>query len=332
MRESTQTVANHKIQIRGRKAAACAAGWLIFAQLLPVRLSSILGVSAAWGIQRSYPTFAGWRIPIPLVAQYEIPMKLRSHRAESALGERRTASFEGRKPESIVSTPSAESRAGYSLFDIYQWISTEAQEAFNRASRRRHFSDGCRIYSQSEPGDDMYRIVSGDVRMSVLRHDGREALHSLLEPGSCFGICSMLDGAPRHHTTTADGDVEVQILRRDACERLRSEHPSFGDGLIRHMSRHTRLLCEYFASSTLDELPCRVALRLLKASTPAVTGSKVCRVVRLSQSEIALMVGASRQAVNRVLQRFQDDGLISIDYGSVHVHDIDRLRSVVSAI
>jgi len=97
------------------------------------------------------------------------------------------------------------------------------------------------------------------------------------------------------------------------------------------MSRHTRLLCEYFASSTLDELPCRVALRLLKAHTTAVTGNKVCRIVRLSQSEIALMVGASRQAVNRVLQRFQDDGIISIDYGSVHVHDIDRLRSVVSA-
>ena len=256
-------------------------------------------------------------------------MKMRSHRAEPLLRDLRTASLEGRKPDS--SAPTEPSQAGYSLFDIFQWMSNDAQKSFTRASRRRHFSDGCRIYSQSESGDEMYRIVSGYVRMSVLRHDGREALHSLLEPGSCFGICSMLDGAPRHHTTTADGDVELQILPRDACERLRAEHPSFGEGLIRHMSRHTRLLCEYFASSTLDELPCRVALRLLKAHTTAVTGNKVCRIVRLSQSEIALMVGASRQAVNRVLQRFQDDGIISIDYGSVHVHDIDRLRSVVSA-
>lgn len=258
-------------------------------------------------------------------------MKSRSHQAEPLLRDMRRASFECGNPQATVTDRSGETPAGYSPFDIFQWLSAEAQESFNLAARRRHFSDGCRIYAQSETGDDMFRIVSGYVRMSVLRHDGREALHSMLEAGSCFGICSMLDGAPRHHTTTADGEVELQILRRDACVRLRSEHPSFGEGLVRHMARHTRLLCEYFASSTLDELPCRVALRLLKAHTTIITGNKLCRVVRLSQSEVALMVGASRQAVNKVLQRFQDDGLISIEYGSVHLRDIDRLRAVISA-
>src|SRR5262249_47997978 len=150
------------------------------------------------------------------------------------------------------------------------------------------------------------RIVSGSVRMSVLRRDGREALHSVLGPGDCFGICSLLDEAPRHHTTTANGPVELQVLRRDACERLRSQHMSFGDGLFRHMSRHTRLLSDYFVSSTLDELSCRVALRLLKAQKPSVVSRHGIRLtVHLSQSEIALMVGASRQAVNKVLKKFQ---------------------------
>ncbi len=258
-------------------------------------------------------------------------MKLRSDRAESLLRDMQSGSFGGAKSESTVSDQFGEHRAGYPPFDIFQWLSTEAQESFVRAARRRRFSNGSRIYSQSEPGDAMYRIVSGSVRMSVMRHDGREALHSLLEPGSCFGICSMLDGAPRHHTTTAHGDVEVQVLRRDACEHLRTEHASFGEGLIRHMSRHTRLLCEYFASSTLDELPCRVALRLLQAHARVVTGNKIRLIVRLSQSEIALMVGASRQAVNKVLQRFQDEGLVTIEYGSVLIHDIDRLQSIVTA-
>jgi CRP/FNR family transcriptional regulator, cyclic AMP receptor protein len=257
-------------------------------------------------------------------------MKMRSHPADPLLRDLHAPAEEAGKRESDVSDRFGEHRAGYSPFDIFQWLSVEAQEAFVRVARRRHFPDGSRIYSQSEPGDAMYRIVSGSVRMSVMRDDGREALHSLLEAGSCFGICSMLDGAPRHHTTTADGDVEVQVLRSDACERLRAEHPTFGEGLIRHMSRHTRLLCEYFASSTLDELPRRVALRLLMAHSKVVRGNKTRLIVRLSQSEIALMVGASRQAVNKVLQRFQDEGLISIEYGSVHVHDIERLQSVTS--
>jgi CRP/FNR family transcriptional regulator, cyclic AMP receptor protein len=234
----------------------------------------------------------------------------------------RPALFEGEKQ-----VPRASDRAS-KPFDIFRCLTTEAQEAFNLACRRRHFADGCRIYAQSEPANEMYRIVSGSVRMSVLRHDGREVLYLVLEAGDCFGVCSMLDRAPRHHTTTASGDVEVQILRREACERVRSQHGSFGDGLIRLVSGHTRLLSEYFVSSTLDELPCRVAQRLLKAQKPnMISGRGIRLTVRLCQGELALMVGASRQAVNRVLQKFQEDGLISIEYGRVQVHDVDRLRS-----
>jgi CRP/FNR family transcriptional regulator, cyclic AMP receptor protein len=241
----------------------------------------------------------------------------------------RSGLFESARPEPTVSGRAAKPRAGHSPFDIFQWLSSEAREAFDQAARRRHFSDNCRIYSQSEPGREMFRILSGSVRMSVLRHDGREALHSVLGAGDCFGICSLFDEAPRHHTTTANGDVELQVLRRDACERLRAEHASFNDGLIRHISGHTRLLSDYFVSSTLDELSCRVALRLLKAQKRTVIGGNLTRfTVHLSQSELALMVGASRQAVNKVLKAFEDLGLISIEYGCVQVLDVDRLQSV----
>jgi CRP-like cAMP-binding protein len=174
----------------------------------------------------------------------------------------------------------------------------------------------------------MYRIVSGFVRISVLRDDGREALYLVLGSGDCFGICSLLDAAPRHYTASAKGDVEVRVLRREVCERLRSNHASFNEGLIRHVSRHIRLLSEYFANYTLDELSCRVALRLLKAQKSTMARAHAIRVtVRLSQSEIALMVGASRQAVNKVLRRFQEDGLIFLEYGRVQILDVERLQS-----
>ena len=253
-----------------------------------------------------------------LQADHEVAPTIRPAAIPAAL-------YDARNLKSKGSARSSKAGTG---FDIFQWMSTDAQQDFSLASRRRRFADNCRIYSQSDPGTDMYRILSGSVRMSVLRHDGREALHSLLEAGDCFGICSMLDGAPRHHTTTANGNVEVQVLGHDACEHLRTQHPSFSDGLIRHMSRHTRLLSEYFVSSTIDDLPCRVAMRLLKSQkSDLVRGLGTGLTVRLSQSEIALMVGASRQAVNRVLQRFQDHGLITLEYGRVQVHDVDGLKS-----
>jgi len=245
----------------------------------------------------------------------------------------RTAVFDVDVPRSRVGNRYSKPPRGYSSFDIYQWLSKESQEAFSLACRRRHYSDSCRIYSQSELPNEMFRLVSGSVRMSVLRQDGREVLYQVLEPGDCFGVCSLLDRAPRHHTTTASGDVEVQVLRREACERLRSQDACFADALIRQVSRHMRVLSDHFVSSTLDELSCRVAQRLLKAQKPGVVkGSAISVTVRLGQGELALMVGASRQAVNRVLQRFQDEGLISIEYGRVQVHDIEGLRSSARAV
>jgi CRP/FNR family transcriptional regulator, cyclic AMP receptor protein len=238
--------------------------------------------------------------------------------------------FEADKPSIEAGDRDAKKPTGSSPFDLFQWLSTDAQQAFVVAARRRSICDNCRIYTQAERGNEMFRIVSGSVRMSVLRHDGREALHSVLQPGDCFGICSMLDDEPRHHTTTANGNVELQVLRRDVCERLRTQHPSFADALFRHMSRHTRLLIDYFVSSTLDELACRVAMRLLKAQKPLAIGGAPNRLtVDLSQGELALMVGASRQAVNKVLQKFQEEGLISIEYGCVQVLDVARLQSLI---
>jgi CRP-like cAMP-binding protein len=187
---------------------------------------------------------------------------------------------------------------------------------------------------QSEPGNEMYRIVTGSVRMSVLRRDGREVLYLVLEPGDCFGIDSLLDGAPRPHTAIASGSVELQVLRRDMYERIRCHHASVSDGMIHLISRHVRLLSEYFVSATLDELSCRVAQRLLQAheqSTNSV-GRAVGPTVRLTQGEIALMVGATRQSVNKVLKSFQDEGFISIEYGRVQVLDIARLRSATLAL
>jgi CRP/FNR family transcriptional regulator, cyclic AMP receptor protein len=245
----------------------------------------------------------------------------------------RTPVFDVSVPTARVDNRYSKSRGGYASFDIYQWLSTESQEAFSLACRRRHYSDSCRIYSQAEAANEMFRLVSGSVRMSVLRQDGREVLYQVLEPGDCFGVCSLLDRAPRHHTTAASGDVEVQVLRRDACERLRSQDACFAEALIRQVSRHMRVLSEYFVSSTLDELSCRVAQRLLKAEKSGVAnGGGISVTVRLGQGELALMVGASRQAVNRVLQRFQDESLISIEYGRVQLHDMEGLRSAARAV
>lgn len=229
-----------------------------------------------------------------------------------------------RSDEPIVATSSP--------FDMLQWLPAHARETFDRTAYRRSYADGNRIYVQSEAGTEMFRLLSGSVRLSVLRDDGREVLYLIFEPGDCFGSSSLVDGGPRPQTASAQGAVEVQVLQREAFERLRVAYPCFNDAIARLICRHLRLLSEYFVSSTLDQLSSRVARRLLEASKSfGVRTDRGVRLnMRLPQSELALMVGASRQAVNKVLQGFQEEGLVTIEHGTWLIHDTVRLRHLIA--
>jgi CRP-like cAMP-binding protein len=215
-----------------------------------------------------------------------------------------------------------------SPFDLFQWLTPEARCAVADAARTIRLPARGTIYTQSEPGQEMYRIVHGTVRLSVMQKDGRELLYQLFEPGDCFGTSSLVDGEPRPQTAEARDAVTLQVFDRDSMRRLRSAHPSVNDALLRLLSRHMRLLSDYFAGSMFDELACRLAQRLVDTVGSfgiAVEGGLMLSTP-LSQSELALMVGTSRQSVNRTLHDFRQAGLIETANGRLMITDLDRLR------
>ena len=210
---------------------------------------------------------------------------------------------------------------------MFQWLPDEVQTAFNAASRTRSYRHGERIYTQGEPGERMYRLTSGAIRLSVTRADGRELLYLHFEPGDCFGVSSCVDAGPRPHTAEAAADAQLQILDKAAIDRLRSEHRSFDDALLRVLSGHMRLLSGLFADAHLSELLARVASRIVAAarSFGVATNEGIRLSLRLSQAEIARMVGGSRQSVNKALQQLQDEGILAVTYGNVTILNFQRL-------
>jgi CRP/FNR family cyclic AMP-dependent transcriptional regulator len=220
-----------------------------------------------------------------------------------------------------------------SPFDIFQWLPKEVQTAFTRAARQRHCAQGELIYGQGERGEQMFRLLSGSVRLSVARSDGRELLYLLFEPGDCFGTSSLIDGDRRPQTAEAGSELEIQVLGKPAFDRLRSEHRAFDDALLRLMSRHMRLLSGFFADAHLDDITARVASRIvataLSFGTPSDGG--IALSVALSQAELALMVGGSRQTVNKVLQQFQKEGLVTVKGGRLVIRSIAGLRNRADA-
>jgi len=219
-------------------------------------------------------------------------------------------------------------RPSEGLFDVLQWLPNDVRTAFLRQVRVRRHDTGDVIYGQGDAGEEMFRLVSGSVRLSVARADGRELLYLLFKPGDCFGTSSCVDREPRPQTAEAASAVDVQVLSRAAFDRLRHDYREFDDALLRLMTRHMRLLSGFFADAHLTTLSARIASRIVANSrsfgVPGEAGTGFS--VHLSQSDFALMVGASRQSVNKVLQRFQEDGLIVIEYGALVVRDLDRLQ------
>jgi CRP/FNR family transcriptional regulator, cyclic AMP receptor protein len=220
-----------------------------------------------------------------------------------------------------------------SPFDLLQWLPERACEAFHAAARGRRFGHGELIYSQGDPGNQMYRLVSGAVRLSVARSDGRELLYLLFQPGDCFGTSSLVDGEMRPQTAEAHEACEVEMLGRVGFDQLRSMHREFDDALIRLATRHMRLLSGLFADAHLEAISARVASRILATarSFGRPTPAGIALSVPLTQSELALMVGGSRQTVNKVLQQFQADGLVNLSGGQIIVLSKDRLRSMLSS-
>ena len=213
------------------------------------------------------------------------------------------------------------------LFDMFQWLSDDAGAALAAAAVARRIPAGGTIYDQWEEGDEMFRLVSGSVRLSVMGEDGRELLYLLFAPGDCFGTSSLVDGEVRPQRAEAFEAVQLQVFSRAAIFRLRREYPEINDALLKLLSRHMRLLSDYFAGATLDEVSARLAQRLVDIAESFGTESDagIALTMRLSQSELAAMVGTARQTVNRVLHRFQRKGWIALRAGVVVITDLAGL-------
>jgi CRP/FNR family cyclic AMP-dependent transcriptional regulator len=208
------------------------------------------------------------------------------------------------------------------LFDLLDVCTAEARQAFAEEANIRAYDAGEIIYWWGDGGASMFRIVDGSVRLAVGRADGRELYCVMLGAGDCFGISNYVDGLGRPQTAEARTAAHLQIVSARSLDRLIAEFPCFSKAVMKLLANHMRYLIDLVADSSLNDLPERVARRILGA----IEDGREDGPIELSQSEIAHMVGASRQSVNKVLQQFQQEHLISISYGGLTVIALNKLR------
>lgn len=179
-------------------------------------------------------------------------------------------------------------------------------------SRRRTFGPGQVIFQRGDKGDDMYVVVSGRVRLSVMSPEGRELALRHAGPGGLIGEMAVLTGMLRSADATSSGDVEVLAIGRRDFDRVIAAHPVVAKTFIEILCSRLAATTEQLETIALYGLEARLArllLRLSKAEADDGTGGPLI-ASGLTQSEIADLIGASRPKVNQALVALAKRGAI----------------------
>ncbi len=211
---------------------------------------------------------------------------------------------------------------------LFAGIDPEAARTFLDSLARITVPRGDVLFHEGEPGDSLYVIRSGAVKLGQRSSDGRENLIAVLGPGELLGELSLFDPGARTATATAVSDVEVLQMGPDELTRWLASTPVVAEHLLRALARRLRRTNETLADLVFSDVPGRVAKALLDLSTrfghPVPEGIRVTH--GLTQEELAQLVGASRETVNKALADFAGRGWIRREGRAVVLLDAERLE------
>jgi CRP/FNR family transcriptional regulator, cyclic AMP receptor protein len=191
-------------------------------------------------------------------------------------------------------------------------------------ARRRVVERGQVLFWQDEPGESMFVLLEGAVKLVVSSRDGGVVeLARLVAPAS-FGELAVLDGGPRSATAEAvERSTLVAITRAEVLRLVHSEE-QVAEALLRLLGTMVRRTTRQVTDLALLSLPGRVAAKLLELADPA--GEGPARTRRLTQVELATMVGAARQSVNQAMKTLEARGYIRTAGHAVEILDPQSLR------
>ncbi len=167
--------------------------------------------------------------------------------------------------------------------------------------REVQFAPGQIVFGRGDPGREIYFVGEGRVRLSVLTPEGRELSFAHAEPGQIFGEIAVLDGGVRTADATAVSKVVAQTLSKSALMRLVETRAPVREAVIRFLCNRVREADQQLEGIALYPIEVRLARFFLAAARQkgsAKPGSRVTLDLPISQTELALLIGASRPKVN----------------------------------
>ncbi len=218
--------------------------------------------------------------------------------------------------------PEPDSLSGASLF---LGLSREELTRLAPSVHKRAFAAGASVVVAGQPGEAVYVVLEGSVKASVVRPDGTEVILAVLGPGEVVGEMSPADSLGRSADVATMEETTLLWMDRAAFRAGIEEVPKFARNLAEVLSRRLRLTNAHLISLASLDVPGRVASQLLALAREygEKTPDGATRIpIRLTQTDLAALVGASRVRVNQALGYYKKCDLVSVGKdGRITVHD-----------
>ncbi|MBM4195142.1 MAG: Crp/Fnr family transcriptional regulator [Gemmatimonadetes bacterium] len=189
---------------------------------------------------------------------------------------------------------------------------------FAELLREKSYPKGSVILFEDDPGDSLFVVRLGRVKVVLVAEDGREVILGILGVGEHFGELALIDDQPRSAHVIAMEESTLLVLRREDFRRRVEASPSVAWSLLTELSRRLRRADGKIGSLVLLDVPGRIARMLLDA---AEEGGSDLIDKPLTHQTIAHLIGASRETVSRAMREFQDSGWVSVESRRIRIAD-----------
>jgi len=219
-----------------------------------------------------------------------------------------------------VTPTTAEFLATVPLFSGLEEIELQR---FAELTREKFYPRGSVILFENDPGDSLFVVREGRVKVVLVGEDGREVILGVLGVSEHFGELSLIDDRPRSAHVIAMEDSSLLVLRREDFRKRVESSPSVAWSLLTELSRRLRRADEKIGGLVLLDVPGRIARLLLDLSQESGT-DKIEKA--LTHQTIAQMIGASRETVSRAMKDFQDAGWINVERRRISLANLTALE------
>ena len=210
---------------------------------------------------------------------------------------------------------------------LFAALDEDANVALRVAMRHEQFARGDVIFDEGDAGDKLFAVIEGKVKLARTAPDGRENLQAVLGPGEMFGELSLFDPKPRTAGAVALTDTMLASLAHEELRPWITGRPDVAVQLLQALAQRLRRTNDVLADLVFSDVPSRVAKALLGLAERfgQLTNDGIHVAHDLTQEELAQLVGASRETVNKALADFSARGWIVIESRAVVIRDVEGL-------